>query len=57
MTDHKPSALLFESEALAIAYGVNWKETTAVEYHGPLFVVEGTVKPILHVVNGVKCRL
>lgn len=62
LTDHKQNALLFETENQAIDYGVNWKKTTAtslvgVKYSGPLFVVQGTVKHVLHVVDGVKCHL
>lgn len=57
MTDHKPNALLFETEDQAFDYAVNWKKTTAVQYSGPLFIVEGTVKHILHVVDKVKCKL
>lgn len=57
MTDHKANALLFGSEDQAFDYGVKWKATSGVKYEGRLFVVEATVKPILHVVVGVKCTL
>lgn len=57
LTDHKPNGLLFESEDKAFDYGVNWKKTTPVEYSGNLYLVQVSVKPILHVVEGVKCLL
>lgn len=55
MTDHKQNALLFETEEQAFNYALSWKQTA--QHNGPLFIVECSVKPILHTVSRVKCSL
>ena len=51
MTDHKPNAILFSTQELANTFGTQWVKRE--QYLGKLFVVQGTVKQILHVVTSV----
>ena len=56
-TGNKASTLLFETADMAAAYVPGWRQKAGVEYHGPLFVVEVTVKPVRQSIIGVERKL